>query len=44
MTLHNEGAGLIENRLMVQRKGNLPVADSRSSGERGQEDEGVWLL
>ena len=26
---------------MVQRKGNLPVADGRSSEERDQEDLGV---
>lgn len=38
MTLHNKDAGLKGNRLMVQRKGNLPVADSRSSREENQED------
>lgn len=38
MTLHNKDAGLKGNRLMVQRKGNLPVVDSRSPAERDQED------
>ena len=27
---------------MVQRKGTLPVAESRSSEERAQEDQDVW--
>ena len=38
MRLHNKNAGLKGNRLMVQRKENLPVADSRSSEVRYQED------
>ena len=38
MSLHSHDAGLKGNRLMVQRKGNLPVKDSRSSVERAQED------
>ena len=41
ITLHNKDAGLKGNGLMVQRKGNLPVADGRSSEERDQEDLGV---
>ena len=38
MSLHNQDAGLKGNRLMVQRKGNLSVKDSRSSQEKAQED------
>ena len=38
MSSHNQDAGLKGNRLMVQRKGNLPVKDGRSSEERDQED------
>ena len=43
MTLYNEDAdaGLKGNRLMAQRKGNLPAADSISSKERDQEDQDV---
>ena len=37
MSLHNQDAGLKGNRLMVQRKWNLPVADSRISEERDQQ-------
>ena len=38
MRLHNKDAGLKGNRLTVQRKGNLPVKDSRSSEEGAQKD------
>ena len=38
MRLHNLGAVLKGNRLMVQRKGDLPVKDSRSSEKRAKED------
>ena len=37
ITLYKKDAGLKGNRLMVQRKGNLPVAETRSS----QEDQDV---
>ena len=37
-SLHNKDAGLKGNKLMVQRKGNLPVKDGRSSEGRAPED------
>ena len=38
MSLHDKDAELKGHKLMVQRKGKLPVKDSRSSEERAQED------
>ena len=37
MSLHNEEAELKGSKLMVQRKGNFHVKDSRSAEERDQE-------
>ena len=38
MSLHDKDAELKGHKFMVQRKGKLPVKDSRSSEERAQED------
>lgn len=37
MTLYNQNEGLEGNRLMIQRKGNLPVVE-RSPEDRDRED------
>ena len=38
LSLHNQDAELKGNKLMLQRKWNLHVKDSRSSEERDQEN------
>ena len=43
MTLHNKDAVLKGNRLMVQRKGNLPEAGNRSSKEKTRKIRMLWL-